>query len=122
MKGFDKTFKFIYTIQCYILILISISSLTAILYSKIFFGRILYYGVPDFRNIGHQEFFDILSFLYISSLPLVIAWPFFAFIIFAIEKYRNSSRLSTKIGVAGFILSLLFLITDPFGIWKYFID
>ena len=122
MTGLDKIFKFIYSSQCYGLIVVSVSSLITVLYSKIFFGRILYYGVPDERNIGHQSFFDILSILYNFSLLLVILWPFFAVISIATEKYRNSSKLISKIGVAGFIATLHFLIADPFGIWEYFID
>jgi hypothetical protein len=121
MKGFDRIFKSLYSLQCYVLLIIPLLLLTTMLYFKVSIGRILYFGFQDFRNIGYQNFFHVLSLLYSISILLVITYPFFAMFMINTKKIAFNTLIN-KIGILGFISCAVFHVADPFGIWMYYID
>jgi hypothetical protein len=87
-----------------------------LLYFKIVFGRILYYGNES--NIPHENYLWILFPFYNISVFGLIIWSLSAFVKILANKFRMAEH-ANKIGIIGFILSMIFLIADPFGLWMY---
>jgi len=113
--------KSIHKILCYIPISIQIFFLILAIRSNIFWEYIPYYGRVDKRNIGFQSFFDLLMILYDCLIVSLILWSLSSINMHMKDSF-SLNKTSNKIGILGFIISIVVLFLDPFGIFKYLID
>ncbi len=116
-----QRFKKIYIIISYSLLLIQLIFLAIIAYTKIRLGSLLYYGNPEELSPIFHNYFLVLQFQLYSTFGLIIIWGIltpFAFI------YNRRSLKKDKInmfpGVIGFVVAMILLVADPFGVFKWF--
>ena len=111
----------IYKALCYTHVLILAAFLVIALYSKLFLGWFLYYGRVDERNIGHESLFNLLMLLFYGLIISIILWGSSTVVMIINGKY-NLLTTSKKIGIIGFIVGVVVLYLDPFGLAKWLND
>lgn len=115
-----NNFKGVYKITSYLLLVVQLLFLFILLYNKVKLGRILYYGDINEENFGFEKYFKILRFLLYSSFGLIFLWCFLT--PFAVISNRNlrKEKIAFFPGIPGFVLAMILLFIDPFGIFKWF--
>ncbi len=116
MKVIQNALKILYSIQCYLLLLITITFIFFLLYSKFVFGNVLYYGNEN--NFPKENYLWVLFPFYSIAIFALLVWFFSTFFYTISGKYKIA-EYTNKIGLVGFILNMILFITDPFGFWKY---
>src|SRR5690349_14167689 len=101
--------KIAYRILCYIPISLLLLYGILELYGKLFLGQFFYYRNP--LNNTEIKFVNIFVVLYFCSLYSAIFWMIAAVLRGMIKKY-NAEKISDKIGILGFILSIGFFYFD----------
>jgi len=98
-----------------------VAFLVIALYSKLFLGWVLYYGKVDERNIGHESLFNLLMILFYGLVISIILWGISTAVMIINGKYSLATT-SNKIGILGFIIGIVVLYLDPFGLSKWLND
>ena len=99
-----------------------IGFISILLYNKIIYHRTLYYGGDeDPRDISTNYFYILKTLLY-STLVLIIAWAVLTPLAVLSNKRATmeKERIGMSKGITGFIIAIILLITDPFGMFKWF--
>jgi hypothetical protein len=110
-------------IACYSLASCALFFLIFAIYSKLFVGRVLYFGTFDQRNNDYNNYFQALNFVLGITFFLLPVWLLISAINIVINKKSYSlNKFPYIIGVIGFIISTTLLLTDPFGLIKYLND
>ena len=115
-----RNFKILYTIICCLLLLTQLLLLSILLYNKVKLGRVLYYGNSDEMNIGFEKYFITLEVLLYCTLILVIIWSMLT--PFAVLSNRRlvKDKINIYFGLIGFVMAIILLLVDPFGIFNWF--
>ncbi len=111
----------VYRIACFLLFGIEMFFLIFLIGSKIFIGRVLYYGGVDQRNVGYESYFDLLMLLQNCLWVVLIFWVILTLNEILTVRFKIKKPY-IKIGLLGFGLSIVYALVDPFGLIKYFID
>jgi hypothetical protein len=118
-----RTFKDLYYVISYSLLAVQIGFVSIWLYNKMIYQRVLYYGNPD-KPIAEisQNYFDILKFQLYATFVLMIAWAILTPLAVLSNKRTvvEEERVGMSKGIIGFVAAIILLITDPFGIFKWF--
>lgn len=117
-----RTFKDLYIVVCYSLLIVQLGFISILLYNKWIYHRELYYGGDKKIEEISANYFYVLKTLLYSTFVLVIAWALLTPLAVLSNKRTvvEQERLGLSKGVIGFIMAAILLITDPFGILKWF--
>jgi hypothetical protein len=116
-----RGFKFLYNSVNILLLAAQFGFLGILVYNKMAIGRVLYYGNIDEPNTGFEKYFFLLKTLLYGSLILMIAWAFLTpLAIYLNKQSREKDKMDIYLGSVGFVTAIVLLITDPFGIFKWF--
>ena len=117
-----RTFKDLYYVISYSLLALQIGFVSIWLYNKIFYNRVLYYGNPEkaLSEIS-QNYFFILRFHLYATFVLMIAWALLTpLAVISNKRSTEKDHMPLVVGALGFICAIIFLLVDPFGIFKWF--
>jgi hypothetical protein len=117
-----RTFKDLYYVISYSLLILQIGFLCIWLYNKIVYKRDLYYGNTDNPPYEiSQGYFDVLKFQLYGTFILMITWALLTpFAVISNKGSREEARIHMSKGITGFIIAIILLIIDPFGMLKWF--
>ena len=107
------------TISC-LLLLSQLGFLLVLIYNKMQLGRVLYYGNIEEQNPGFEKYFTILEILLYSTFILVILWSVLTPFAVISNRRLYKEKINIFIGLLGFAMAIILLLTDPFGIFKWF--
>ena len=116
-----RTFKDLYAVISYSLLIAQIGFISILLYNRLIYHRTLYYGGDeDPREISANYFYILKTLLY-STLVLIITWAVFTPLAVLSNKRATvkEERIGMSKGITGFIIAIILLITDPFGLFKW---
>lgn len=115
-------FRRSYSLICWLLLLTQLALLGLLAYTRVIFGKVLYYGDPDNPNPGFENYFRLLQALFYGTLVLIFLWAIVT--PYAVLWNRKSrlelERVDLLKGGIGFILAIALLLADPFGIFRLF--
>jgi len=117
-----RTFKDLYIVISYALLIVQLGFISVLLYNKWIYHRELYYGGDKkIEDISLNYFFILRALLY-STFILVVAWALLTPLAILSNKRTivEEERVGMSKGVLGFIIAIVLLITDPFGMLKWF--
>ena len=114
-----KIIRWLHSITSYLTLFPVLVFLVSAIASKLLIGRVLYFGSFDERNIRYNDYYPYLSFFLELTLYLLPLWLILSII--NIKNYRKD-KISYLLGAVGFILSIMLIIIDPFGLVKYLLD
>lgn len=103
-----------------LLLLAQLLFLGMLIYNKVILGRVLYYGNTEEPNNGFEKYFETLRFLLYSSFILVVIWGILTPVAVISNRRLEKDKINILIGVLGFVIAIILLLTDPFGIFKWF--
>ncbi|MEO7983171.1 MAG: hypothetical protein ABI688_03710 [Bacteroidota bacterium] len=116
-----NNFRKLYLFTCVLLLFSQLLTLFILAYCKKVLGKVLYYGDPEEQNPGHEKYFTALEILLYSTFILVILWCILTpFAVIANRRSYEEAKINIYIGATGFVLAIILLLTDPFGIFKLF--
>ena len=113
-------FKLFYILISCLLVLTQVVFLAILLYNKFLYGRVLYYGNSDETNPGFEKYFITLKVLLYSTLILTLIWGVLTPFTVLTNRRLDKHKINISIGVIGFVLAIMLLVLDPFGILKWF--
>ena len=111
----------IYKILCYALAAACLANLLLMGISLIAEGRIVQYRVSDSSRLSTELYYTIIDRLEDALVLLVIIWFPFS-LVMAMVASNLRMPVSTRIGIAAFLVGLIILRMDPFGVWFYLTD
>ncbi len=118
-----RTFKDLYAVISYSLLIAQLGFVSILLYNKWIYNRNLYYGDPDkkIEDISANYFYVLKTLLY-STFILAIAWAFLTPLAILSNKrtVAEEGRIGLIQGTLGFVMAVILLVTDPFGMLKWF--
>lgn len=103
-----------------LLLLAQLLFLGMLIYNKVILGRVLYYGNTEEPNNGFEKYFETLRFLLYSTFILVVIWGILTPVAVISNRRLEKDKINILIGVLGFVIAIILLLTDPFGIFKWF--
>ena len=103
-----------------LLLLAQLLFLGMLIYNKVILGRVLYYGNTEEPNNGFEKYFETLRFLLYSSFILVVIWGILTPVAVISNRRLEKDKINILIGLLGFVIAIILLLTDPFGIFKWF--
>ena len=117
-----RVFKDLYIIICYALLAAQLGFICILVYNKLVYHRQLYYGDDKDPAEVSANYFYVLKTLLYSTFALVIAWAIFTPLAVLANKRTTleSDRIGLSKGIVGFIIAVILLITDPFGMLAWF--
>jgi hypothetical protein len=87
----------------------------------------MYDREPDYGRDGpldliSENYYWVLKTLLYATFALLIAWAILTPLAVLANKRTagNEGKIDMTKGIAGFVLAIVLLITDPFGIFKWF--
>jgi hypothetical protein len=110
---------FLYKVVSVLLVIIDLTMLLLMIASKLSRGRLLQYGERGSKNFDDQRYY---WFIYYGALAMVIL-SFISSVIavtLMIERKLEPKSVYNKIGVAGLMVSIIYLLLDPFGLSAYY--
>ena len=117
-----RTFRDLYIVISYSLLIVQLGFISILLYNKWIYHRELYYGGDKKIEEISLNYFYILRALLYSTFILVVAWALFTPLAILSNKRTvvEEDRVGMSRGIIGFIAAIVLLITDPFGMLKWF--
>ena len=107
-----------YKVASTLLIIVDVILLLLIIVSKLSRGRVVQYG----EGIsGDGDFYPVIYYGEVLMFFLVIIWGMLTLILL-IERKFSITSVHSKIGVVGFIVSIIYFLIDPFGVDAYYWD
>ena len=111
----------IYKILCYALAAACLANLLLMGISLIAEGRIVQYRVSDSSRLSTELYYTIIDRLDDALMLLVIIWFPFS-LVMAMVASNLRMPISTRFGIAAFLVGMIILKVDPFGNWFYLTD
>jgi hypothetical protein len=117
-----RTFKDLYYVISYSLLIAQIGFASIWLYNKIVYQRVLYYGDPDKPvSLISLNYFYILKFQLYATFILMLLWALLTpLAVISNKGSMEKDNVPLVVGAIGFICAIGILIIDPFGIFKWF--
>jgi hypothetical protein len=117
-----RTFKDLYIVICYSLLIVQLGFISILLYNKWIYHRKLYYGGDEKIEDVSLNYFYILRTLLYSTFILAAAWALLTPLAVLANKRSTveEDRVAMSRGIVGFIVAVVLLINDPFGMLKWF--
>ena len=117
-----RTFKDLYIVVCYSLLTVQLGFISIWLYNKYIYHRVMYYGGEKKIEEVSLNYFYILRALLYSTFVLVVLWALLTPLAILSNKRTvvKEERVGMSKGLIGFVIAVIFLIKDPFGILKWF--
>ena len=116
-----KTLIAVYKLVSVLLIIVDLTMLLLIVASMVSRGRIIQYGEPGPGSFDDQLYNYFIDCGEVSMFFLLINWSVLTLLLVGIEKMKVRS-FYVKLGSIGFLLTVIYLRTDPFGLWAYYSD
>ena len=113
-------FKKLYTLISWLLFLTQLLFIGILGYNKFRLGRILYYGDSGEVNVGYEKYFITLQFLLYTTFIVIIIWGILTPLAVITNRRLVKEKINIFIGLAGFVLAIMLLLIDPFGIFQWF--
>jgi len=114
-------FKALYNLISFLLLTTQACFFSIMIYNKMTIGRILYFGNSDEPNIGYEHYFNILVILLYASFSFMIIWALLTpLAVFSNKRSPNKNKINIHTGILSFLLAIVLLFIDPFGIFKWF--
>lgn len=114
MSKFNITYKII----CYGILAIEFCFLIFAVVTRFQTGQIPYFGV-SYKE--HKRFFPYLELIENMLIVFLLAWGIISFIAVITGQFKFK-RKHVIFGFVGIILSIVYVIADPFGSIKYLLD
>jgi hypothetical protein len=112
--------KDIYFVASYLLAISQLFFLLIMVYCRIKYGRIFYYGNTDYPELISITYFGILRSLTYTTFVFMIAWAILTpLAVFANRDNANKDYRDMIVGAASFICAIIIILTDPFGMTKW---
>jgi hypothetical protein len=117
-----RTFKDLYLVISYSLIIVQIGFISILLYNKFIYNRTLYYGGDKEPVEISLNYFYVLRTLLYSTFVLIVLWAVLTPMAVLGNKRSviEEDHISMRMGIIGFISAIILLIVDPFGMFKWF--
>ena len=117
-----RGFKHLYAVVSYSLLTAQIGFLSIFLYNKLMYDREPDYGGDRPIDLISENYFFVLKILLYATFVLLITWALLTPLAVLANKraVADDGRIHMTKGIAGFVLAVVLLITDPFGILKWF--
>lgn len=112
--------KDVYFVASYLLATSQLFFLVIMIYCRIMYGKIFYYGNTDYPEQISTTYFRILLSLTYTSFVFMIAWAVLTpLAAFASRDSTNKDYRDMIVGAAGFACAIIIIFTDPFGMMKW---
>lgn len=113
-------FKKLYILTSWLLLLTQLLFIGILGYNEFSLGRVLYYGDSELENIGFEKYFIALQVLLYTTFIFIIIWGILTPFAVITNRSLVKEKINIFIGVAGFVMAIILLLIDPFGIFKWF--
>jgi uncharacterized membrane protein HdeD (DUF308 family) len=116
-----RAFKELYYVISYSLVIAQIGFISILLYNRMIRDRVLYYGNTDNPSEISENYFEFLRFLMYATFAMMIVWAVLTpFVIISNRRSTQKDHIHIVPGLLGFIVAFILLVTDPFGMFKWF--